>query len=359
MPTFTNTRTLLGDAGALDALVSHSLETFADDIISEIGKYGFFHHDELKIIYLPNVMRIGLCAFNGCTNLQKVYLGLNQNAIASLYNNNCFTETGHCTILVPDDLVSVYRITSPWTNHADYIYGANDATAPFWDETEIEDDIETIASYVNAGTAASRYNLGQYKTIDLGSEGQIRMQIVGKNMRELANSTQTAQLEWVAMDLLKTAHRFNPVYEQGTDGTGGVGGYSKSELRTYINNDIWALVPPAWQGMIKETKITSCYYNASGAKVTDDVTTEKLRIPSYGEVADSTWCETTGVTYRFAMRQSNPTTRIRKRSDGLQAYGYWLRSGAAGANAYYISNNGAYNTVNATTAYYILLAFST
>ena len=358
MPTFTNTRTLLGDAGALDALVSHSLETFADDTITEIGKYGFYHHDELKTIYLPNVRRVGLGAFNNCTNLQKVYLGFNQNAVAYLYNNNCFAETGHCVILVPDDLVSAYRTTSPWSTHADYIYGANDTTAPFWDETEIEDDVETIASYVNAGTAASRYNLGQYKTIDLGTEGQIRMQIVGKNMRELANSTQTAQLEWMAMDLLNTPHRFNPAYEAGVEGTGGLGGYDKSELKENIDSDIWALVPSTWQNIIKETKISSRSYNVGGSFDNDVITTAKLRIPNYNEIY-SDYYEKSGPQYRFAIRST--AHRIKRRPGYAAANSWWVRTASSNdcLRIGYVGAGGTYSSDLSEFENFILISFST
>ena len=356
MSTFTNTRTLLGDAGALDALVSHSLETFADDTITEIGKYGFYHHDELKTIYLPNVRRVGLGAFNNCTNLQKVYLGFNQNAVAYLYNNNCFENTGHCVILVPDDLVSAYRTTIPWSTHADYIYGANDPDAPFWDETEIEDDVETIASYVNAGTAASRYNLGQYKTIDLGSEGQIRMQIVGKNMRELANSTQRAQLEWMAMDLLETPHQYNPQYQEGVEGTGTIGGYDKSELKTYIDTDIWAFIPTIWQNLIKETKIIT---STSADNMT---TTAKLRIPSAWELTGKNASyENSGISYYFATRNDG-NLRVRKLSSNNVAYTYWLRSsnGSSTTTALYVTTSGGIGARDTNVLLNrICLAFST
>ena len=357
MPTFTNTRTLLGDAGALDALVSHSLETFADDILTEIGARGFYYHDELKTIYLPNVMRVGLEAFNYCTNLQKVYIGLNHNAVASLYNNNCFTETGNCVILVPDDLVSVYRTTSPWTNHADYIYGANDATAPFWDETEIEDDVETIASYVNAGTAASRYNLGQYKTIDLGTEGMIRFQIIGKNMRELANSTQTAQLEWMAMNLLKTIKPMDSSNEILD------GGYDSSELKQYIDNDVFALFPSTWQSMIKETKIVS-RAQKNGGTVQNYETTAKLRIPSIREMnagSNNAYSETVGPNYSFVYRRS--TNRVATIAGTNTKERFWLRTLFQDTSFYICAANGSasgnvlpqYNT----TSIRIRLAFST
>lgn len=86
-----------------------------------------------------------------------------------------------------------------------------------YEVSEITDSWETIMAKVANGTAASTYKIGMYKPIDLGAQGIINMQIAGRNVDELANGNGTAQLTWVAMELLKTKHRWNPsaqaVYE--------------------------------------------------------------------------------------------------------------------------------------------------
>lgn len=77
------------------------------------------------------------------------------------------------------------------------------------DVTEITDSWATIVANCNNGTAATKYNVGNYKYLDLGTEGNIRMQIVAKNKDVLADNTGNASLTWVAMETLTTAKRWN------------------------------------------------------------------------------------------------------------------------------------------------------
>ena len=73
---------------------------------------------------------------------------------------------------------------------------------------EITDDWATIVSKINAGTAD--YGVGNYKPLDLGTEGIVNMQIVGKNASELASGGGTAMYDWLSMELLTTSKRMNP-----------------------------------------------------------------------------------------------------------------------------------------------------
>ena len=73
---------------------------------------------------------------------------------------------------------------------------------------EIEDDWATIISNIEAGTAT--YKVGNYKDLDLGAQGVIRMQIAGKGVDPLADGSGNAATSWVAIPLLKDTHRMNP-----------------------------------------------------------------------------------------------------------------------------------------------------
>ncbi|MBR0411049.1 MAG: hypothetical protein IJI25_08625, partial [Eubacterium sp.] len=73
---------------------------------------------------------------------------------------------------------------------------------------EIEDDWATIVSKIANGTAT--YKVGNYKPLDLGTEGVVNMQIVGKNTSPLASGSGTATYDWLSMELLATSHRMNP-----------------------------------------------------------------------------------------------------------------------------------------------------
>ena len=171
MPTFTDTKTLLGEDGALDALVAHNLTEFADSDLTMLGNGALQYQTALETIYLPKVSSIESNAFRNCSAMKNFYIGGSNTTVASLRSSNAFDGTGRSLIRVKDDLVTSYRNSTNWASLAGRIYGENDSAIPEWDETEIADDMSTFVSHVNAGTAAERYNLGNYINIDLGTEG--------------------------------------------------------------------------------------------------------------------------------------------------------------------------------------------
>lgn len=354
MPTFTDTKTTLGNAGALDALVAHELTTFADSDLTSVGQQAFQYQTGLETIYLPNVASIGLMAFNQCTGLKTIYVGTGRNTMTTL-GNNAFDGCGRCIIRVPDSLVATYRSGANWNTYSMLIYGETDATAPTWDETEIADDMATFKSHVNAGTAASRYNIGQYKTIDLGTAGSGRAQIVAKNVRELANSIDTAQLEFVTSFALEPQIRMNPAYTANTSGTGSIGGYDASEMKAYIENTIWPLFPSDWQDIIKECKITSYGYDTSETSVTDMQSTAKVSLLSYREVFGGTTKETIGPVYDFAF--FNSSARIRGISN-TSSVRWWLRSATGKSGFVTVSSGNANMSNTADQIWFMVLRFS-
>ena len=360
MPSYQNTKSILGsDEAAFNALVAHQLTEFNDDSITEVGQYGFYKQTTLQSIYLPKCKTIGNNAFSDCTALQRIFIGLDNSTVTTC-GNSVFLNTGRSIIYVPDELVSNYRSASNWSAYAGRIFGVSSAATGEneWNETEITDTPEQIASYVSAGTAASRYKVGQYKTIDLGTEGQIRMQIVGKNCRELANSTDTAQLDWLAMDLLKTKHKMNDALNGTTAGTCAIGPMTAeyNSMQAYLDTTIWALVPTVWQNMIKEAKQITYSYNTSGTSVTNDITTSKLRIPSYREVNLGSK-ETQGPVYGLAFPDNN--SRKRMIVGSTSATTWWLRSAGNTNNFYCVYTSGNSNYSDANNEYGVALEFST
>ena len=362
MPTYQNTKEILGsDEATFNALVANQLTEFNDDTITEVGSYAFYYKKNLQSIYLPKVKKIDGRAFWGCYNLISIFIGINNVNSVQLSVGNVFDDTGRCVIYVPDEFVETYRATNPWSSYSYKIFGISDYPSVEWNETEISDTPEQIASYVSAGTAASRYNLGQYKTIDLGTEGQIRMQIVGKNMRELANSTETAQLEWLAMDLLNTSKRMNP-YREGedgnwTEGTGGIGGMLHCELQNYLDTTIWNLIPEVWQNMIKETKVYTRICDKTGNYIQNDLTIQKLRIPSVREMFGGNGYESQGPEYKFAF--PNNETRKKCKFGSSSTPSWWLRSANGTTSFMYVVSNGSCSNGNANSTYGVALGFST
>lgn len=295
-------------------------------------------------------------AFSGCAALKRVII--RSNSVASLTRYSAFSSVGHCLIYVPDDLVNTYKSTQPWNNREiiNRIYGISDMYTYEWSETEITDSDAALFAAINNGTAHNIYKPGSYRTINLGTEGQIKFVIAGFNMRELANSTDTAEVEWVGLTLLKTRRRMNPAYEAGNSGTGALGGYDASEMATYINDTILPLFPEAWRNMMKEVKLVTDICDVSGTKIKNYEHTGKLTLLSSREVGMAN-DETTGPTYTDMFTDS--ATRTIKDTGG-HVNDWWLRTAASGTAAWNIINTAGNGTNSgATSAHSIVLRFST
>lgn len=354
---------------------------------------------------------------------------------------------------------------------------------------EITDSWETIMSRVNAGTAADYYNVGNYKELDLGTEGTVNMQIVGTMTDELYSGSGYAQLSWLSMELLATSHRMNPdiqyntksapswtasgntwtsqnryavstakatwtitATEAGTlsifyktsnsnasrnkittltvngtavatnytnttgtthtvevaagdtvtvyceydllsasysyygtvtfsstgaftvsanvqnadtrdtnslvEGTGTAGGYGyPCEMKTYINETVYPLIPATVRSNIKAVKKYTRIYNAQNQAVNNVVSSELVWIPSYREIFGGTSQETQGPTYTVVYPDA--TSRIKKKSGATSASAWWLRSANGSSYFGYVTTSGASYGGNANGSYAVALGFST
>lgn len=123
---------------------------------------------------------------------------------------------------------------------------------------EIEDDWATIVANIAAGTAD--YKVGNYKALDLGTEGTVNMQIVAKNKEALADGSGNATYSWLAMELLTTSHVMNSssrttayAFKSGN----GWGSYSNATSTT-SNFYVAGNVPAA-----SETATWTCTFTAA------------------------------------------------------------------------------------------------
>ena len=336
-----NTRDLIGEQAVLSGLVSHTLTSFEDDKVETLRPYAFYNQSQLKEISLPNVTTLGNNAFNGCTGVVRFKIALDQpNVITG--NTSAFSGVNARSIIyVPDELVSGYKSNSGWSSLSSRIHGISEMPEPEWDESEITDTDADLFARINNGTAASYYKLGQYKRVDFGTLGTLRMQIIGINTDELSDGSGYAQLTWFPMELSSSERRMNPKKTAGTSGTGSIGGWGESEMRTYLNQDVWALIPSGWQNVIKEVKKYSRIYNTSEQIENNVLTNDKIWLLSSREVnnTNTAYNETAGPVYSLAFINNN--TRIRK--IGTFANGWWLRSASNNANSFAGTyNNGSW-----------------
>ncbi|MCD7918655.1 MAG: CotH kinase family protein [Clostridiales bacterium] len=359
------------------------------------------------------------------------------------------------------------------------------------EDAEIEDDWETILANIEAGTAT--YAVGNYKELDLGDEGTVTMQIVGKGKDTLADGTGTATYSWISKELLATSHRMNPSlvteydykeqtattstnsntsvsanstkttsfrtyiqaaevaqitnvvtatadgtltityaglsstygtltvtvngtaivedyasttavtydvemasgdvvtivaeytsaavsssyasikmhstgtftlttscnnvmsrYTSGyTSGTGGIGGWGESEMRTYLQETIKPLIPSEVQAGIKTVTKSQTAYDTSGSSYTQ-TTEDDVWIPDYTEVYGTNG---TNGTYK-AIYNSNDS-RIKYKSGATSATYWWLRRANNTSSFANILTSGAYNHNYANYSYGVALGFCT
>lgn len=106
-----------------------------------------------------------------------------------------------------------------WSPASATVQGNTTFTAVFGSQVEvaeISDSWADIIAACNNGTYASKYKVGNYKPLDLGTEGVVNMQIVGIDKDPLAAGSGTAPLTWLSIPCLQTTHRMNPDVQYGT-----------------------------------------------------------------------------------------------------------------------------------------------
>lgn len=100
-----------------------------------------------------------------------------------------------------------------WDPSPNNITGATSCYAQFTFvalEETITDSWEEIIASTKDGSYKERYSIGDTKTIDLGSEGKVNMQIVAFDVDELADGTGKAPITWVSEQTMLKERRYNP-----------------------------------------------------------------------------------------------------------------------------------------------------
>lgn len=219
---------------------------------------------------------------------------------------------------------------------------------------EISDSWDTIIANANAGTV-SGYNVGDYKPLDLGTEGVVNMQIVGKGVDPLASGNGYAALTFVAKELLATSHRMNPALDGATDGTGAIGGWEHSDMRSYLQTTIAPLVPANVAAAIKPVTKYSRTYDTSGAAVDNVATTDSLWIPSSHEVGTNTSQESSCPSYSEVFKDN--ASRIKKKVGASSASIWWLRSASSASDCRNVTSGGHGNNGDAYNSRGVALGF--
>lgn len=191
---------------------------------------------------------------------------------------------------------------------------------------EIPDTWEEIIDVIHSGRYKERYKIGDYKPLDLGSEGVVNMELVGIEVDDRADGTGKAPATFVSKELLKSSCAWNPVYVAKTTGTGTLGGWQESAIRKHYQNAILPLIPNEVKPAIIDVLKSQDAYRISGD------TEESFAQSS----ADTIWCPSGAElsTKKYTMDAARKKT-------GSSSYSHWwLRTAGTASTAKCIQTNG-------------------
>ena len=240
-----------------------------------------------------------------------------------------------------------------------------------------DSDWNTIINTIKSSNSCGPYNVGDSKEVDMGTFGTHTVRIANCSRPKDCSTkgfSQTAcgvVLEFV--DII-TTRRMNPYKSSDTDvGTGNIGGWPASEMRTYVNNDIYKALPKSIKNAIIDTAVVSGHGLTTGE--TNFISTDKLYLLSTHEVwedgdgntsigidyYDTAYNNTRQLDYYKGLNvtTSNYSSAIKK--NGTSNSLWWLRSARSYSTTtfYTVANLGywyssiVYDTIGVSPAFRI------
>lgn len=214
---------------------------------------------------------------------------------------------------------------------------------------------DAVFASIDAGTYATDYAIGDMVPLDLGNEGLINMQIAAFDTDDLADGSGKAPITWIAKELLATKRRFNPAVvtnDDGTcqEGTGAIGGWEKSELRTYLNDTVKPIIPGVVLNAIKEVTKTHDAFDANKVKFTQ-TTNDDIWVPDYNEAFGSS----SPYKVLFPDNDSRKKTQIGASSP----FAWWTRSALRYDNVYGVGAVGSPSYYTPKYSFGVALCFCT
>ena len=234
-----------------------------------------------------------------------------------------------------------------------------------------DDSWSTIVTAVQNGNT-SNYNVGDTKTVDMGTLGTHTLRIANKSTPSECSTTGFSQtacgfvLEFA--DII-TTHRMNPWDDSvTTSGNGNIGGWPASEMRTYVNSDIYNALPEELRNGIINTTVVSGHGTTSGE--TNFTSIDKMYLLSTKELwgkegttnvinNDTAEAETRQLDYYSSQNvtTSNYSGAIKQRN-GSNTY-WWMRSANSYNNNYfyYVNHYGDWTNTTSSSTFGVSPAF--
>ena len=220
------------------------------------------------------------------------------------------------------------------------------------------DSWETIATAVKEGNI-SRYNVGDTKTIDMGTYGTHTVRIANTSTSDECSTygfSQTACGFVLEFTDIITTHNMNST-------TTNVGGWPASSMYTFVNNDIYNSLPTELKNVIMSTKVVSGH---GSSETTNFTSTNKLYLLTPKEVYtnfsnsyDTSKDLTRTLDYYTAKGVTNGNCSEVIKKNGTDATAWWFRTAYSYSNNgfYYANASGDWYSGSATNSYGVSPAF--
>lgn len=189
------------------------------------------------------------------------------------------------------------------------------------------------------------------------SANYIQVLALDNNADELADgSGNHASMACCYYYTLPSYRRMNPAQVNNTEGTGSLGGWDKTEMKTYLTGTLWNNMNSVLKSLIVPVKKYTRIYRASDQTAVNNVeTTETVYLLSSNEVFGTPDDETVGPVYSSVFTGAN--SRKRKRRDGSYQYCWWLRTAAIGSSFRTVDYGGSADSMSAYKSYDVVVGF--
>ena len=192
------------------------------------------------------------------------------------------------------------------------------------------DSWSTIAYSVRNGNTC-KYNLGDTKSVDVGTFGTHTVRVANTSTPSSCNSSSysaTACGFVIEFADIIVRYNMNPAgtyngkyYQYGTN----VGGWPASKLRTYLNNDIFKQLPSDLQSVIVNTRVVSGHGSKESSNFTS---TDKLYLLSPTEV----WGDWTGMWGDWSSTGSSTGNEVDTAKSSSRQLDYYVSKGTTFKN---------------------------
>lgn len=220
-----------------------------------------------------------------------------------------------------------------------------------------EDSWDTIVKAIKSGNTPN-YEVGDTKEIDLGTYGKHVVRIANMSTPSECSTegfSQTACGFVIEFTDIITKMKMN------TTAT-NVGGWEKTQIRTFVNNNIYNSMPQDLKNAIINTKVISNYGQSDNKNIE---TTDKIYLPSVMEVLGESNNLLNELTSNLTRQLDYYKDRNIKNSYGATkkyngtAIHWWLRSTVEGDNIgfLFITDGGEMSNPTATNLYGVSPAF--